>query len=390
MSLENKILKDVKISDLQNLINNEFEECKIIDYKEKLPGKSESERKEFLADVSSFANALGGHLIYGMKEVNSIPTEICGLEIDDPESPTLRFQEMILDGIRPRIFGVDIRFIPFQNNTYIIIIYIPRSWALPHMVTFNKDFRFYSRGPKGKYILEVTELRNLFSLSETTIEKIRNFRLERLSTIISEQTPIPLCKSGMFVLHMIPINAFSPSVQIDITELLSQRKEFYPLGLSFGDYSYTSDGFLSYVTRTQVENINSYALLFRNGIIESTNTLILHYPQGEKLIPSIRFENAIIEGTKSYLDFMRFLKVEPPILIMLSMLNVLGYRMSADGTYHVHEIQKDSLIMPEVLLEKFDGDISKILKSVFDVVWNACGYSRSQNYDDNGERINYN
>jgi predicted HTH transcriptional regulator len=53
---------------LQTLVSNKVAEGKKIEYKQALPGNSDSEKKEFLADVSSFANAIGGDLIFGVEE----------------------------------------------------------------------------------------------------------------------------------------------------------------------------------------------------------------------------------------------------------------------------------------------------------------------------------
>ena len=53
------ILKDLAAItelDLKSLIENSVLEQKTLDYKKMLPGNSDSEKKEFLADVSSFAN----------------------------------------------------------------------------------------------------------------------------------------------------------------------------------------------------------------------------------------------------------------------------------------------------------------------------------------------
>jgi predicted HTH transcriptional regulator len=65
MQLTNKPLETLVESDLQSLVDDEVREVKTVEYKRSLPGNSDSEKKEFLADVSSFANAAGGHLICG-------------------------------------------------------------------------------------------------------------------------------------------------------------------------------------------------------------------------------------------------------------------------------------------------------------------------------------
>lgn len=58
-----KGIEQITEEDLQNLIGNSVSERKTIEYKQTLPGNSDSDKKEFLADVSSFANASSGDLI---------------------------------------------------------------------------------------------------------------------------------------------------------------------------------------------------------------------------------------------------------------------------------------------------------------------------------------
>jgi len=149
----NKALESVTENDLQELLGKVPEE-KTIEYKLALPGNSESQRKEFLADVSSFANAAGGDLIYGIRAAAGVPTEVCGLQEIDLDAKKLELENVIRDGIRPRIPGVGIRGVPLTSGV-VIIIRIPKSWASPHMVIFGKHDRFYSRNSAGKFRLDV-------------------------------------------------------------------------------------------------------------------------------------------------------------------------------------------------------------------------------------------
>ncbi len=173
MSINKKPLESVEESDLQDLLKNQVAESKILDYKETLPGNSGNDKKEFLFDVSSFANAAGGHLVYGIKEDDGVPVEICGLQDINPDEEILRMESMIRDGINPRIPGISIRSIPFDSSNCVIVIRIPKSWASPHMVTFKGSSKFYSRNSAGKYQLDVSEIRSAFLLSETIAERIR-------------------------------------------------------------------------------------------------------------------------------------------------------------------------------------------------------------------------
>lgn len=93
MSLFDAKLNDVTEADLQALMDGQLAESRVLDYKRDRIGNSQSDRQEFLADVTSFANAAGGHLILGVEEAKGIPTSIPGIECDDPDSESLRLEQ---------------------------------------------------------------------------------------------------------------------------------------------------------------------------------------------------------------------------------------------------------------------------------------------------------
>jgi predicted HTH transcriptional regulator len=204
LPLSNILFESIEENTVQDLVANQVPESKTIDYKEALLGNSDSDKKEFLADVTSFANASGGHLIFGIRESSGMPVELCGMQNINADSEILRIESIIRDGIEPRIPGVSIRAVSLQNQRKAIVIRIPRSWASPHMVTLKLKGheRFYSRCSAGKYPLDLSELKAAFLLSETTSERIRNFRVDRLSKIVAEETPVKLNNVPKIVVDM--------------------------------------------------------------------------------------------------------------------------------------------------------------------------------------------
>jgi predicted HTH transcriptional regulator len=64
---------------IKSLFENKIIESRMIEYKKKLPGNSDGDKKEFLADISSFANSVGGTIFYGIKEKAGIPSEPIGI-----------------------------------------------------------------------------------------------------------------------------------------------------------------------------------------------------------------------------------------------------------------------------------------------------------------------
>ncbi|MFH1010385.1 MAG: ATP-binding protein [bacterium] len=393
MVFEGKPLESVKESDLQDLVENRVSEGRTLEYKECLPEDNRDAKKEFLFDVSSFANAAGGHLILGIKEDHETkePVSLCGLGNIVVDSEKRRLDSMIQDGIDPRLPGVSIYAVPLRQAGSAIIIRIPKSFRSPHMVTFAGSRKFYSRNSGGKYLLGVDELRTAFLLSDTIAKRVRDFRAERLSAIIARQTPVTMNEGAKIVLHIVPLGSFDPAAKYDVSSLAHHIVLLQPIYARSWNPRHNFDGFLTYTDFGPFGH-TSYVQVFRNGIIEVVDVYLLRDVEGKHFIPSARFEKELMDATGRCLSVQTRLGVEPPILLMLSLLGVSGYSIgvSADpsiyyGAHYVNMIDRETLLVPEVMLESMDCDIAQGMRPIFDAVWNAAGWARSMNYDQQGK-----
>lgn len=413
--LFNKPLAEIEESDLRILIDDKVAERKTIEYKRDLPGNSYKDRKEFLADVSSFANTVGGYLIYGIDTKHGIPVELCGVELASVDDFKLTCENRLRDGLFPQIPPFDIHPIELSTNIYVIILRIPRSWSIPHRVTLENHGHFYGRNSAGHFQMDVPQLRTAFELAGTIAERVRSFRVERLSRISSgEETPAPLNEQEpKIVLHLIPLNAFSTSVSLDLKplnvsfngKLLDKGKLLEPLSVwdeePTVNMRFNIDG-IARSTRAQYNSTSAigYTQVFRNGIIESVDTSLIGINAqsvarfGSNIDPMSfsgeRYERKILEATKRYIVLQKFLSVELPFFIMVSFLGVKGYKIVIQKSVHhiaefTNEIDRMNLIIPDVIVENFDYDLAEIMRPIFDTVWNAAGYVASPNYDASGK-----
>ncbi len=389
-----KSINQITEQDLQTLIDNSVLEGKTIEYKQELPGNSDTDKKEFLADVSSFANAGGGDLIYGIVEDKGIPIELKGLTIEDKDLEISRLDSIIRDGIGPRISGVAIRPVDLSNSRVALIIKVPKSWISPHRVIFKGHDKFYFRNTNGKHQMDVGELRSAFNLSETITERIRNFRVDRISKILANETPVSLNDTAKIVLHLIPVISFKPAQRYEISEIASHPEKMPPINWDSFSSRYNFDGFLTYSSSRDTEGKScfySYVQLFNNGIIEAVEGRLLdpNHPErsgGNLFIPSIAYEKKLIEPVSGYLGVLKLLNVDLPIIVFLTLIGVKGYYMAVRlGLGNNTRIDRDILHLPESVLEGYDGDTKDVLRPCFDSIWNACGFSGSLNYNESGE-----
>jgi hypothetical protein len=393
----NKPFDLIEKADIDALVANDVREGRTLDYKEKLPGNSDSDKTEFLADVSSFANAAGGYILYGVRErrdadgkPTGVPESVDGLQGINPDSEILRLESSIRTAIDPRVPGVRTKPIDGFSLGPVVAMWIPKSWSAPHMVTFKNHSRFYSRSSNGKYALDVSEIRSAFALSESLAERIRRFRDDRLAKIVAEETPFPLHHSPKIVLHILPVAALEPGTSLDVTLLADKLVQLGPLYASGWDSRYNFDGFATFSRSGDAKEFNSYLQVFRNGAIEAVESRLLRPYQGKTSIPSVVYEREVITGFGRYLRIEKDLGFQPPLFVMLSFVGVKGYVMAVSERFFFpenHPVDKDVLIVPDIIIENYDAEPANILRPAFDAVWQAAGWQRSFNYNKDGKWV---
>lgn len=398
------ISKDIGLlgkADLEELVQEQVPEGRTIDYKLTLPTSTDDGKKEFLADISSFANASGGDLIYGILESRTsdnkptgLPQEVKGLGSINQDSELLRLESMIRDGIAPRIEGIRLRFIEGFSDGAALLIRVPRSWRSPHLVSYKGGSRFFSRTSAGKYQLDVTEIRSAFIHSEGIADRVKNFRDSRIARIRAGEATLPMPQGPRTVLHLIPLGNPSETTLIDSGMLEQNKLSFGPIYSSAWSTRFNLDGLLLYAPSRPNEPTRTYLQLYRTGAIEAVSSDLVSFDidDKEKTIASFTFEDVIISSTQSYVTGLQALRVAMPIAVMLTLTGVRDFTMGVDKSkwapfFRTHKIDRDILFLPDVLIEDYRANIAEALKPVFDALWQSAGWPSSHYYDKDGHRI---
>lgn len=387
-----KPFNDIKKEHIDALIQNRVRESKTIDYKEEIPGNRDEDKREFLYDITSFANAGGGDLIYGVTgerdsdgQPTGLPSEATGIARLNADSLILRLQGIIQTGVDPRIPNVQMKPIDGFREGPIFLVRVPQSWASPHMVIHSGISRFYSRSSAGKYRLDVREIRSAFALSEEMPKRLRRFRMERLAKIVADETPTLLQGGAKVVLHVVPLTSLDPSKFVDFRSFPGLSGKLPQMRYYSGwDSRFNFDGFMTF------NNQLSYVQIFKNGIIEAVDAFSLNAGGEDKRIAGVYLEKMIRGALRTYTTLQRELMVDPPFFVLLSLLGVRGYRVITESTFDFgpHDpIDRDDLIFPEVVMQEVEQSAEVVLKPTFDSLWQACGFSHSPSYDDAGNWI---
>jgi hypothetical protein len=154
-------------AELEALQSGLIQESLTLEYKASgAVGKTDSKKEEIAKDVSAFANAAGGQIVYGMTEEEHLPA---GLDagLDPKEFPGIWFEQIIQQNVTPQIEGLRIREIsldPQHARVAVVITIPPAQSRAPHQA---KDGRYYRRHNFGNQTMNDSEVRDTMRRATT-------------------------------------------------------------------------------------------------------------------------------------------------------------------------------------------------------------------------------
>jgi len=320
---------EIDASHLKVLIDEKHAERQTLEYKRELEKPTSAGKKEFLADASSFANTVGGDLLYGIAAKAGVPTEFAPLT-GNPDDDKLAWQSSLQSGLSPRIPGVEVREIKVQGG-YVLLFRIPRSWAGPHAVTLEGSFRFWARNSAGKYSLDVGELRAAFLGRTDIADRVRAFRADRLAQINADQTPIPLKPSPKVVVHLVPYEAFGTPASLELNAVTGSGLFNPPFEAGASTTRWNLDGLLTYDRSREDQGAHAYAQLFRTGIHEGVEASMIGHLQSDRPGPPIFYGGWMDASLGRHLAnpfaVLERIGVRPPIVLLVSVLGIRNYQV---------------------------------------------------------------
>ena len=390
-----KLLEDVSEADLQRLIDAGTPESRTLEFKAELPGRTSEDHKEFLRDVVAFSNGPGGHIIYGIEENNGIARNLRGMLDTMVDDEILRLEQIIRTGIEPIIHGLKIRRVPLRSHVgSAVVIEIPPRLFGPHMIR-NRG-AFVARTSAGKMDMDFGEIRAAFVGAETVIAKLNEFRHERTGRLIVGETIVPVISPAMLAIHILPLQSFTPAFRCDLTRVSNDRSNSDLVIARRAMWGwlprFTHEGFVQACTGGRTTGVSTiYANVFRNGAIEVVDCDVTT-SRSPNTVAAAAVERASLEMVTNLLRALRQLEMQPPFYVFPALLNIRDYKLLQIGYRGDPDVERplsaEHLILPEVVIDDYEcADIEQLFRPPFDVLWNAAGWSGSQNYDRDGNYV---
>jgi hypothetical protein len=314
-------------TDLETLVSNAVSERRDLEFKRDLPGDAPKDVHEFLADVTSLANAQGGDLIFGMEARDGVAKALVGLSVPSEDKTLQRLENMLRDSVDPRLAGVRMEWIPLEAGRGAVLIRVPASLAAPHRISFHKSGLFYGRNSRGKYPMDAHELRVAFTQSEQLPQKIRQLHDDAVAAVGGRNMPFALDDEPAAIVSTVPVGFFREARDLPITHENVQ----VPVAVSGGiGWIHALEGVLMHTPLNDVGRVRSYALTHWAGRVDVAWTIGGPRDirgQEYRLVFPQRFERGLLDAAGSAAARLRQHGVEGPWVVLTTIVGVDGCQM---------------------------------------------------------------
>jgi len=342
-------------SALRRLIDNQVAEGRNLEFKRELPGGNDEATREFLADVTAFANAQGGDIVYGLEEVNGAAADLPGVEADDPDAAILRLEGKLQTGVDPRLIGVRTQWVPLVNGRGVLVLRIPGSLSAPHRVTYRGGARFFGRNSRGKYELDVHDLRHAFTGAAQLPQQFRQLHAEAIAASQGVDMPFAIEQAPTAVISVAPLGLFREERRIPVT----RENAVVPLRIGAFSALDTIEGVLVHAPAGEGGRVSSYSLTYRTGRTDSAFVIGgVRRDNGEDrrtCWPTI-FEQGMQAMTNATQMQLRQHGIEGPWVILVSVYGAKGFRMIVGDGYPTDLAFRNNVLLGQHIVERIDNE----------------------------------
>jgi hypothetical protein len=385
-------LNDTTADHIQGLIDSEVAESVTLEYKRQLPTNQTDEKREFLYDVAAMANAFGGDFVFGIvdrkgkdNQSTGIADSLAGMKIANVQAEISRFENLIRDGISPRLAGISMQPVTCPQGD-VLVIRVPRSWNKPHMVTFGGVDKFFGRAATGRFPMRVDEIGRTFYEQRELGETIERWRLRRVEMAKNGKGPIGFPDGPAMLFHAIPASAF---VRDPLRESWSVPQQemlgiYVPHAGASGQYN--ADGYLRFADTGEKTKAYGYTQLFRSGITEYADASIFYPPManvGSMILGQV-LEQEIVKCYQDAIGRFRRQGRADHFYVGLSLIGIAGKSIFSTfmrvATARNAVITQDSFTSPEVFVDANQPEefpYGKTLLPLIDTMWQVGGLACS-------------
>lgn len=361
----NQPIETIDEAALAELVINQVAERRDLEFKRDLPGRNDEQVKEFLADVTSIANAQGGDLIFGIADEEGVAVGLPGVAVENVDQEMLRLENIIRTSVDPRLIGVRLHWAGLQAGTGALIIRIPAGLSSPHRVVFKNSGRFYNRNSRGKYEMDVHELRHAFTQSEQLPNQFRRQHMQAIAASRGADMPFAIAAGPTAVVSTMPLTLFREFRDLPVTG----NRALVPINArAYSDIDMIEGVVMHTPIDTETGAVDSYTVTHRSGHVDAAWSIggVRKNDRGEdlKLVFAPDFEKGLLTATVGTQTRMRDLGIEGPWIVFASVYGARDFQMILGDRHATRRVFRDEALLGELRVDHIgEASLLPLLKN---------------------------
>ena len=389
MIFRGKRLSDLQVEDLQRLINDHVQERDTVEYKRDMYGNSDADKREMLKDITSMANHRGGYLLIGIDENDEgIATNVVGIAAGNNVE---RITSCCLDNVDKRIIGLEIRDIPLGNDRVVVVISIPESINVPHMVTHAGLNQFWKRHGRQKDKMLVDEVGEAFDKRSSNLNRLDRFLFSRRAQVLENigvSAQIVISASPAFLRNEMIFNNNDDNLRQMIQNPPHQLTLRGREDISCGRPYPTINGLRADQSTPYYNNprFDQYIEVFANGYIEFGKQIEREHELGiflASLVETPLIVNFMIFIQNVYEQYLPL----TPLIVGFSIYNAKGMWLAvSDHSTEAIKVkwQEQHLELGNFYAQNISEERKLLTKQICDRLWQAFNREKCNLFDDDG------
>ncbi|AJK46224.1 AlbA family DNA-binding domain-containing protein [Burkholderia plantarii] len=356
---------------LQSIVDTAARESIELDFKREFNPESPDHRRGLIEDVCALANARGGWLLLGIREVAGAATYLSGIQIDDEDTFRLRLLRMIESGLEPRLGGVHVECVPLPAGGYVVGLRVPQSWTGPHRTSSGRRFMVRGDGSNSEY--DIHGLRHAFLVGGDVTRAWEAFRDDRIARYYANRLPIAVKAGAAALTHLYPLSAAATPNTIDVTaaaalpDLVRQTDENRRSRLHV-------DGVVRCGGAEVDGESTRHVQVFRSGALEAFEVIDPDVGKPGLALPWV--QRTVTELLPRWLRGLAKLEVTGPYQFGVTLAGVRDMRPMRDEDgfpYWGESAREETLLLPAQTIDPAEFDETQFLEEMRVLLHQAFG-----------------
>ena len=233
---------------------------------------------------------------------------------------------------------------------------------------------------------------------EILFHRMETFHRQRVEMIANGYSPLGKMKDGVLVIHLIPQSSVMTRLRFEATKLI-QAGNALSVFAENGRYRtsrFNVDGLLLLESEREPQ---SWTQIFRSGAVEAASSAITFSTADPYLrkpdvpTPNPQYlrddacEKAVFQLVGDYCKFCNTVGIVPPVTMFSALIGCQGVQFHSQRGYSLslRSVDRSPAFLPEIEIERFDFDPMSQLRPWCDTLFQAIGFEKSPNFDENGK-----